>query len=76
MWRTCGAAFISFATWDWITTAGTRFIANGSDWAVVIAAVTTGLWFYSTKLFIANPKTIPWLMAGAVVGTWVGLRIP
>lgn len=69
-------ALIAIAAWDWSTAAGTRFISDRSDWAVLMAAITTFMWIYGTKIIVAKPGIGPWLIAGAALGTFLGIRWP
>lgn len=76
MFRVYGTALITFLVWDWITTAGTRFIVDQSYWSLPLAAITTLLWIYGVKLSLETKGVVPFIVVGVVVGTWLGITWP
>ena len=75
-WRDGGTAFIVFFIWDWLATAGTRLVVDLSYWALPLAAATTLLWIYGTKLVVERPGIIPYILAGVIAGTLAGIKVP
>jgi hypothetical protein len=61
--------------WDWLSTVGTRYIADQSFLAVPFTGAVTVIWW----LAIAFPRSKMMGLAvvlGAVVGTTLGILLP
>lgn len=72
-----GATSVLIA-WDWVATASTRFIAGESAWAILLAGITTLLWYGAVR-FCQNYPTyigVPLFVLTACVGTWFGIIWP
>ena len=74
MGRHTGTFFL-FISWDWLGTASTRLIADGSLLVMPLAVVTAVMWVYGVKM-CDNKRVVPIAIISAVLGTWLGLNFP
>lgn len=69
-------AFLTFTVWDWIATAGTRLVVDQSYWAVVLSTIYAVVGFYGVRYMVQGRLMVLAVLAGAVVGTALGINIP
>ena len=74
MWKMVGAFAIAFV-WDWVGVWGTRSYAAQSWAALPLSALLMAFWIAGVQ--VARSRRY-WgaLVAGAVLGTWVGISWP
>ena len=70
------AVFALFAGWDWLATAGIRYTANESMWAVPMASVYTALWLYGVSAVASKKAWAATVVLAAAVGTAGGIVWP
>ena len=73
--KTHGGVFVIFTGWDWLATAGTRLIVEGSLFSLVLAAITTVMWVYGVRV-VQGKGIIGVAVVSAILGTWLGLNVP
>lgn len=74
-WKAQGQAFgLSFLA-DWLGFVGLRLFVIDSPWVLAQVGAAALFWVYTTRLAISRAAVGP-IVAGAVLGAFVGLRWP
>lgn len=70
------AIFAMFAGWDWLATAGIRYTANESLWAVPMASLYTAFWYFGVSTVASGKARAVTVIVAAAVGTAGGVLWP
>lgn len=62
--------------WDWLTTVYTRLAAADNLWAVLVGVGLTAFWWVAVRLCVKDNWLVLPALAGAGVGTYLGIIWP
>ena len=74
--RAWAKTFALVAGWDWLATMGTIYMAERSWLAVPMAVLLTAFWWAAIQLVVRERGLIIPGLAGAAIGTAVGVTFP
>ena len=69
------SALVLLTLWDWVSTASTRFVADQSYWAILLASITTALWWFAVR-YCSDVRLAPLFIIAAALGTYLGTVYP
>jgi len=68
--------FAFVGVWDWAVAMGIRYTADESNLAPLFAMLLAGVWWLAVRIAAKRPSLIWANVAGAGVGTWLGISWP
>lgn len=69
------AIFIAFILWDYIASVEVIYLASRSSWAILFAALTTGIGIFGFYAMLDGQRKIiaPLVIISAALGAWLSI---